>query len=218
MINEIYKILKKQVKNYNVPIAELIKIKTQDNFKTLIITILSARTNDKTLLKIHERLFSKINNLNDLEKLSIKEIEELIYPVGFYKNKAKYLKKLPGIMKKEFNGKIPSNIEDLIKLSGVGRKTANIILNLGFNKPTLAIDVHCHRIPNRLGVINTKTPPETEEELKKILSKKYWKNFNRTFVAFGQNICRPISPHCNACPVKKYCKKIGVKKNTRNFI
>ena len=152
-IDAIYKILKKEVEPYNVPVVDLIEIQTKDPFKVLIATILSARTKDETTAKACEKLFSKIKSAEDLNNFSEKEIQRLIYPVGFYKTKAKYLKKLPRILKEEFGGKIPSEIDDLLKLPGVGRKTANLVRAVAFKKPAMAIDVHCHRIFNRLGYI-----------------------------------------------------------------
>ncbi len=211
-ISRIYKILNKEVKEYKVPVVDLIKIKTQSHFKVLVATILSARTKDETTIKVCERLFSKIKEVNDFEKLSESEIEKLIYPVGFYKTKAKYLKKLPRVLKEEFNGKIPSEIDDLLKLPGVGRKTANLVRSVGFKKPAMAIDVHCHRIFNRLGYIKTKNPYETEMILRNKLPKKYWEKINSLFVAFGQHLCRPVSPYCSKCPIIDYCNQVGVDK------
>ncbi len=212
-INAIYRILSREVKNYKVPVVDLIEIQTNDPFKVLIATILSARTKDETTAKACERLFSKIKNFKDLEKLSEMEIEKLIYPVGFYKVKSKHLKKLPNMLKEEFNEKIPEEIGDLIKLPGVGRKTANLVRAVAFKKPALAIDVHCHRIFNRLSYIRTKTPFETEMELRKKLPKKYWEKINSLFVAFGQHLCRPISPYCSKCKIVSYCNRINVKKS-----
>ena len=211
-IDSIYRILSKEVKNYKVPVVDLIKIKTQSHFKVLVATILSARTKDETTIKVCERLFEKVKDVNDFEKLSEAEIEKLIYPVGFYRTKAKHLKKLPKVLNEEFNGKIPSEIDALLKLPGVGRKTANLVRAVAFKKPALAIDVHCHRIFNRLGYIQTKTPFETEMKLMEKLPKKYWEKINSIFVAFGQHLCRPVSPHCSKCPIIKHCNQVSVKK------
>ena len=210
-MDKIYEILKKEVRNYKVPVVDLIKIKTQSHFKVLVATILSARTKDETTIKVCETLFSKVKDIDDFEKLSENEIEKLIYPVGFYKTKAKYLKKLPKVLEEEFNGKIPSEIDDLLKLPGVGRKTANLVRAVGFRKDGLCIDTHCHRIFNRLGYIKTNTPFETEMVLRNKLTKKYWEKINYLLVAFGQNLCRPISPYCSKCPIIKYCNRKGVK-------
>jgi len=210
-ISQIYEILKKETKNYKAPVVDLIEVQTNDPFKVLIATILSARTKDETTSKVCERLFSKVKDFNDLNKLNEREIEKLIYPIGFYKTKAKYLKKLPEALK-EFNSKVPNEIDDLLKLPGVGRKTANLVRAVAFKKPAMAIDVHCHRIFNRLGYIKTKTPYETEMELREKLPKKYWENFNSMLVAFGQNLCRPLSPHCSKCPIIEYCNQVNVDK------
>ena len=211
-IDIVYNILKKEVKKYKIPVVDLVKIKTKSHFNVLIATILSARTKDETTIKVCEKLFERVKCLDDLEKLSSKEIEKLIYPVGFYKTKAKHLKKLPGVLRKEFDGKIPSEIDDLLKLPGVGRKTANLVRAVGFGKPAVTVDVHVNRIMNRLGYVKTKTPHETEIVLREKLPKKYWGKINYLFVAFGQNLCRPISPWCSRCKIIKYCNQIGVEK------
>ena len=212
-IDKIYSILKKEVINYKVPIVDIIQIQTKDPFKVLITTILSARTKDETTSKAAKKLFIKIKKIKDLEKFTQKEIEKLIYPVGFYKTKAKHLKQLPIVLKQEFNNKIPETINELIKLPGVGRKTANLVVTIAFNKQGICVDTHVHRIINRFGYINTKTPLETEIKLREKLPKKYWKPINSIIVAFVQNLCTPISPHCSECPIKKYCNKVGVKKS-----
>ena len=212
-IDKIYSILKKEVINYKVPIVDIIQIQTKDPFKVLITTILSARTKDETTSKAAKKLFIKIKKIKDLEKFTQKEIEKLIYPVGFYKTKAKHLKQLPIVLKQEFNNKIPETINELIKLPGVGRKTANLVVTIAFNKQGICVDTHVHRIINRFGYINTKTPLETEIKLREKLPKKYWKPINSIIVAFGQNLCTPISPHCSEGPIKKYCNKVGVKKS-----
>lgn len=208
-INKIYSILSKEVVKYNVPIIELIELETKDPFKILIGTILSARTKDQVTIKASRKLFSKVNKVDDFKKLEIKEIEKLIYPIGFFHNKAKFLKELPNHIK---NNIIPDTIEELIKLPGVGRKTANLVLAVAFKKEAICVDTHVHRIMNRIGYVKTKTPFKTEMELRKILPKKYWIKINYLLVSLGQNLCRPISPFCSKCKIKKYCKKIGVKK------
>ena len=157
-----------------------------------------------------------VNHYNPKEilKLSEKEIQSLIYPVGFYKVKAKRIKEISKILLDEYQGNVPSTLKELIKINGIGRKTANIVMVYGYNKQDyLPIDTHCHRIPNRIGWISTKTAHETEIELKKILPKPYWKDFNHLFVLFGQNICTPLSPYCSICPIKSYCEQNGVKKH-----
>jgi|TARA_B100002003_G_C14068241_1_gene513966 endonuclease III len=212
-ISKIYAILKKEVINYKVPVVDLIEIQTQDPSKVLIATILSARTKDETTVQACKKLFQKVKKISDLNKLTQKQLEKLIYPVGFYKTKAKHLKQLPNTLKKEFNNKLPDTVEELIKFPGVGRKTANLVVTIGFKKHAMCVDVHVHRISNRLGYIKTKNPLETEMTLRKKLPKKYWANYNSILVAFGQNLCRPINPWCSKCPIIKHCSRIGVKNN-----
>jgi len=206
-MDKIYKILRKHVVKYNLPVVDMIEMKAQDPFKILVTTILSARTNDKATRQASERLFSKVKKINDLEKLSAKEIEKLIYPVGFYRNKARHLKRLPKAVK---FGRIPDTIEELMKLPGVGRKTANLVVAIAFKKPAVCVDTHVHRIMNRIGYVKTKTPFETEMSLRRKLPKKYWLTINSILVTHGQNTCRPISPKCSKCPIEKYCNKVGV--------
>jgi endonuclease III len=158
-------------------------------------------------------LFKKAPDLDSLNKLSIEEIKKLIYPIGFYNEKAKHLKKLPLIIKQEYNNKIPNTLEELLKIPGVGRKTANLVLAVAFKKPAICVDIHVHRISNRLGLINTSKPLETELELIKIIPKKYWRVYNAYLVSYGQNHCFPILPRCSDCIINKYCHKKGVKKH-----
>lgn len=202
----IFKILSKEISKYNVPIVDLIKVQTNDPFKILIATILSARTKDSVTHLAADRLFTKIKSFKDFNNYSQKEIEQLIFPVGFYKTKAKHLKELPLAMK-QFNNKIPNTIDELIKLPGVGRKTANLVRSVAFGKDAICVDTHVHRISNRIGFIKTNTPFESEMQLRKTLPTKYWKKINFYFVALGQNICLPRNPKCNICPINKYCEK-----------
>ncbi len=155
-------------------------------YKTLVSTLLSSRTKDETTLEASMRLFKKAPNVKELKKLRIEEIKKLIYPVGFYKTKAEYLNKLAEKIIKEYGGKIPMTGAVLVTLPGVGRKTANLVLNRAFGKPTIAVDTHVHRISNLLGWVNTKTPEQTEIELMKVLPKKYWSQINRLFVSMGR--------------------------------
>ena len=212
-IAAVYDILKREVAHYKVPVVDLIQMQTKDPFKVLITTIMSARTKDATTVGAAERLFASVKKAEDLEKLSTKEIEKLIYPIGFYKNKARFLKQLPQVLKEEFNGRIPQTIEQLVKLPGVGRKTANLVVAVAFEKPAVCVDTHVHRIMNRLGYVKTKTPFETEMALRKKLPLQYWETINSMLVAFGQNLCTPISPHCSRCPIRQYCNRVGVTKS-----
>ena len=207
-IDKIYQILKKNYLNYKTPVVELIQIQTKDPFKVLVATMLSARTKDVTTSSICKRIFKRVNSIKDLEKVGIKELEKLIYPVGFYHQKAKHLKMWSPIIKEKFNNQIPKTIDELTQLPGVGRKTANLVLATAFNINAICVDTHVHRICNRLGYVKTKTPFETEMALIKILPKKYWISFNTYLVAFGQNHCRPISPKCSTCEIYKECKRV----------
>ena len=183
-------------------------------FTVLISCLLSLRTKDEITEKATMKLLVNHYNPKEILKLSEKEIQSLIYPVGFYKVKAKRIKEISKILLDEYQGNVPSTLKELIKINGIGRKTANIVMVYGYNKQDyLPIDTHCHRIPNRIGWISTKTAHETEIELKKILPKPYWKDFNHLFVLFGQNICTPLSPYCSICPIKSYCEQNGVKKH-----
>lgn len=206
-IAAIVRILSRQ--EYALPLAETVKERNKDALFILVSTILSARTKDSMTEKVCTKLFKKIRNAGDLEKIKIEELRKIIRPVNYYKNKARYLKELPAYIK---DG-VPSEIEELIKLPGVGRKTANIVRNVAFRKPAMPVDVHVNRIMNRLGYIKTKNPKETEFALRKKLPKKYWGVINYLLVMHGQNTCTPISPKCSNCPIRKYCNKIGVTKS-----
>ncbi|WP_297446357.1 endonuclease III [Desulfurobacterium sp.] len=212
-IDKIVEILKRESKKWDVPVVSLMSRHDRDPFKILISTILSLRTKDEVTARASERLFKKANNPYDMVKLSEKEIEELIYPVGFYRNKAKTIKEICKTLIEKYDGKVPDSLDELLKLKGVGRKTANLVVTLGFNKPGICVDTHVHRIMNRIGYVKTKTPEETEFALRKKLPKKYWKIINELLVALGQHICHPISPKCSICPIRDYCQKVGVRRS-----
>lgn len=211
--DQIYKILEARFKEFPTPVVDFIEVQTKDPFKILVATILSARTKDTTTTKVVQGLFKEVSKVEDLDKLTITQLEKLLYPVGFYKNKAQYLKALPKVLKEEFNNEIPEEIDELIKLPGVGRKTANLVRAIAFKKPAVCVDIHVHRIFNRLGMIRTKNPFETEMTLRKELPVKYWIHFNSYFVAFGQNLCTPRKPKCSECPIYDGCMRIGVKES-----
>lgn len=177
-----------------------------DPFKILIGTILSARTRDEVTTAVIKALFSRFKNPDELSKANLSEIKKLIQKIGFYNVKASRLKEVSQLIIKKYNGKVPSNLDDLLTLPGVGRKTANCVLVYGFKKAAIPVDIHVHRISNRIGIVNTKSPEETENVLQKSIDKKYWIRVNETFVTFGQNICLPIRPKCNVCQLTKICK------------
>ncbi|HOZ36168.1 MAG TPA: endonuclease III [archaeon] len=210
-IRRIYSILEKEVKKFDNPFAESVQEKYKDPFFVLVATILSARTLDKTTAKVCEKLFKEVKGINDLEKISISKLEKLLYPVGFYKTKAKHLKELPIVLKERYNGRIPEEIEQLLELPGVGRKTANLVVSVTFGKPGICVDTHVHRITNILGIVKTKTALETEMALRRILPKELWTKTNYLFVTLGQNICFSRKPNCRMCPIAKMCP-FGLKK------
>jgi endonuclease III len=177
-----------------------------DPFKILIGTILSARTRDEVTTAVIKALFSRFKNPDELSKANLSDIKKLIQKIGFYNVKASRLKEVSQLIIKKYNGEVPSNLDDLLTLPGVGRKTANCVLVYGFNKAAIPVDIHVHRISNRIGIVNTKNPEETENVLQKAIDKKYWIRVNETFVTFGQNICLPIRPKCNVCQLTKMCK------------
>ncbi len=209
-IDRFIELLSEEVKTYNVPVVDLIAVQTEEPFKILVATILSARTKDETTAKATSKLFKKARNIKELALLTEQEITKLIYPVGFYKNKARFLKQLPSVLKEKFNNEIPTEVEPLTKLPGVGRKTANLVVSVAFNKPAICVDTHVHRIMNIWGYVKTKTPLETEMALRKKLPEKYWIRINSLLVAFGQGTCKPLAPHCDRCILTADCPKIGV--------
>ena len=209
-IPSVYRLLRVEYLKHKTPVVELVKAQTDDPFRILVATILSARTKDETTAQVSRRLFKVVRKPHDLDKLSIKELEKHIFPIGFYHTKAKHLKLLPAALDELFKGQIPNEIDDLVKLPGVGRKTANLVRAVAFDKPAVCVDVHVHRICNRLGLLKTETPFETEMKLRKILPGKYWITWNSHLVSFGQTTCRAIGPKCSICPIYKFCSRIGV--------
>lgn len=203
-IGNILKILQKYVKNIPEPAIEKISNKYNSSFHILISTLLSARTKDATTIKVCQNLFKKIKNNQDLIKINKTTLQKLLYPVGFYKIKTKHLKELSLILKKKFND-VPDTIDGLLTLPGVGRKTANLVLILAFNKYGICVDTHVHRIVNRWQYIHTRTPDDTEQALRKKLPKPYWKTINNILVSYGKVICKPVNPLCQQCKINQYC-------------
>jgi len=210
-IEEVFRILEKTLKEETM-INKFAKEK-YNPFQILVATILSARTKDELTEDVSRKLFKKVKSPSDLLKSSEDELEKEIYPVGFYKTKARNLLKLAKILMKEYGGEVPNKFEELLKLPGVGRKTANIVLSYAFNKPAIAVDTHVHRIFNRWRFVNTKTPEETEIVLRKKLPKKLWKKVNNILVSFGKSICKPVNPLCEKCPINKICQYPKIKEN-----
>ena len=179
-----------------------------DPYLVLIACILSLRTNDKTTYPATLRMLELGRTPEDFAKCDVKELEKAIYPVGFYANKAKQIVELSKDLVEKYNSKVPESIEEMTKFKGVGRKTANLVMSRGFNKPAICVDVHVHRIFNRLGYVKTKTPEETEFALREKLPVKHWIDINTLLVTHGQNVCKPIKPMCGICPIKDYCRKL----------
>lgn len=206
MIDEIVKTLEeaKQPKSDFVKLMNSFK----DPYLVLIACILSLRTNDRTTYPATLRMLKLAKTPQQMIGVNIEDLEKAIYPVGFYKNKAGQIIELSKVLVEKYDGKVPCDIDELCKFRGVGRKTANLVLSEGFNTPAICVDVHVHRIFNRLGYLKTKTPEETEFELRNKLPQKYWIPINSLLVTHGQNVCKPIKPLCDKCPIEKYCAKL----------
>ncbi|HEX6770286.1 MAG TPA: endonuclease III [Candidatus Binatia bacterium] len=209
-IHQAVRILRREVPKWDTPVVTLMAETYESPFRVLISCILSLRTQDATTAKASHRLFAVADSPQAMVKLPARKIEKLIYPVGFYKTKARQILEMCRTIINRHAGKIPDEIDDLLAFKGVGRKTANLVVTLGYNKPGICVDTHVHRISNRWGYIKTATPEKTEIALRAKLPKKYWIEYNNLLVNFGQHLCRPISPLCSECPVKKYCRQIGV--------
>lgn len=208
-IEKIVQILKdvNQPRSEFVQLMETFHLKENGPFLVLISCILSLRTNDKTTYPATLRMLKLGTTPQEFAKVNALDLEKAIYPVGFYINKARQIIELSKILVEKYDSKVPDEIDELIKFNGVGRKTANLVLSRGFNKPAICVDVHVHRIFNRLGCIKTKNPEETEFVLRKKLPVQFWIDINTLLVTHGQNICKPIKPMCNICPIEKYCEK-----------
>ncbi|HOH47147.1 MAG TPA: endonuclease III [Candidatus Cloacimonadota bacterium] len=204
--------LKVHFESVRTPIVDLIQAQTNDPFKVLVATILSARTKDSTTSEAVSALFQKIDDADGLEAMEASVLNSIIGKVGFHREKTKHLKALPAVLKEKFGGSVPSEIDDLLQLPGVGRKTANLVRAVAFGLPAICVDVHVHRICNRWGYVKTKTPLETEMALRKILPLKHWLVVNSFIVAFGQNLCTPLRPDCKNCPIRQHCPALGVDK------
>jgi len=206
-VERILELLRKAVVELKPPVEGMIEIQKGDHYRALVCGILSARSRDEKTIPVCRKLFEKYPTAEALAKAPLGEIEETIKGIGLYRQKAKYLKEASQKLVKEFNGKLPRSLKDLTQFPGVGRKIANILLLHVYGEDTIAVDTHVHRIANLLGLVNTKTPLETERKLKEITPKRLWKEVNYLLVGFGQTICDPKKPKCEICPVKVHCKK-----------
>ena len=212
-IHPVIDALTKAAPSWDVPAVTLVAETSRDPFRVLISTVLSLRTKDETTAAASRRLFALADNPSGMLKLSENEIAKAIYPVGFYRVKARNVLDICRTLVENYDSRVPDDLDELLKLKGVGRKTANLVLTLGYDKPGICVDTHVHRISNRLGYIKTKNPLETEMALRKKLPKEYWIDYNSLLVAFGQHLCKPISPMCTLCPVSEWCDRVGVDKS-----
>ena len=209
-IDSIIKILKKELAVSIMPIVSHLAENQRDPFMILISTLLSLRTKDEVTAVATERLFELASTPEEMLKIPLDKISKTIYPVGFYRVKARNIHHTCRELIERFDSKVPDNLDDLLSIKGVGRKTANLVVSLAYGKDAICVDTHVHRISNRLGYVKTKTPDETEFALRKTLPRRHWIIYNTIMVAFGRKTCKPVSPLCSQCPINKYCDRVGV--------
>jgi endonuclease-3 len=209
-IDAIVSILSKKRDEWELPIVSEIAANNPDPFRILISTILSLRTKDEVTRDASKRLYALADTPETMMRLSVEEIEKAIFPVGFYHNKAANIIEICRTLVEKYGGKVPDDLDELLTMRGVGRKTANLVVTIGYGKPGICVDTHVHRISNRLGYVSTSSPNETEFALREKLPEKYWIDYNDLLVTFGQNLCKPISPLCSQCPIHDHCMRVGV--------
>ena len=209
-IHEAMAMLREAVKAWEPALVDEMGRRDRNPYRVLIATILSLRTKDTVTAEAAPKLFALADNPHDMVGYSDKEIADVIYPVGFYRNKARDILAISQTLIDEYDGQVPDELDELLKLRGVGRKTANLVITAGFNKPGICVDIHVHRISNRWGYVQTKTPEKTEFALREKLPAEYWIEYNGLLVTFGQNLCTPTSPWCSRCPVEQFCDRVGV--------
>ncbi|HOY09111.1 MAG TPA: endonuclease III [Candidatus Omnitrophota bacterium] len=212
-IHRVIALIRRAMKDMPDPSVTLVGKKWQDPYLVLISCLLSLRTKDETTLPAAERLFKLASTPRGMAGLEVKAIEDAIYPVGFYRTKARTVRGVSRDILERFHGEVPRTLEDLMSFKGVGRKTANLVLIEGFHIPAMCVDTHVHRISNRFGYVKTRDPHQTEWALRKKLPKPYWTDYNALLVTWGQNICKPVSPLCSQCPVNHFCAREGVTKS-----
>jgi endonuclease-3 len=209
-INPIMQALKRAVEGMRVPIVTEYSRDGADPFRILISTVLSLRTKDETTAAASARLFALAKTPEAMLRLDEGRIAREIFPVGFYKTKARTIRRICQVLIERHGGRVPDDLDELLKLNGVGRKTANLVLTLGFGKPGICVDTHVHRITNRWGLVATRTPEQTEMALRRLLPARYWIPINDWLVAYGQQVCRPVSPRCSVCALRRWCGRLGV--------
>jgi endonuclease-3 len=209
-IHGVMRVVRGEVRRWREPVLGVVARESRDPFRILIACILSLRTKDQTTAEAAGRLFPLADTPAATVRLPLRRIERAIYPVGFYRTKAKQLREVSRRPLDVYDGKVPDSIDELLTLHGVGRKTANLVVTVGYRKPGICVDIHVHRISNRWGYVRTKTPEETEQALRKKLPRRYWITFNDLLVPYGQNLCRPVSPFCSRCKLVTFCDQAGV--------
>jgi endonuclease-3 len=212
-VGRLLRILRREAPAWSAPIVTLVSVQTRDPFRTLISCILSLRTKDETTAAASRRLFERAHTPETILRIPARELERIIFPVGFYRTKAKVIRGICADLIAKFGGQVPGEIDALLTLKGVGRKTANLVVTEAFHKPGICVDTHVHRISNRWGLVKTATPEKTEMALRRVLPRRYWIEYNSLLVAFGQTICHPTSPWCSRCPLERQCPRIGVKRS-----
>ena len=212
-IHEVVRILWQEVSKWKTPAVTVVAARSRNPFDVLVSCLLSLRTKDETTAQAFARLQTRARTPRGLLRIPESELARIIFPVGFYNQKAKSLHEICRTLLRDYDGKVPDSIDELLKLKGVGRKTANLVVTLGHGKPGICVDTHVHRITNRWGYLSTSTPEQTEFALRKKLPPEYWIEFNDLLVTYGQNRCKPISPICSECPILSMCKQIGVTKH-----
>ncbi|MBI4401573.1 MAG: endonuclease III [Nitrospirae bacterium] len=209
-IHPALRILRREVRQWQEPVVGVVAKVSRDPFRILISCVLSLRTKDRTTAEASQRLFALAADPSTMLRLPLRRIERAIFPVGFYRTKAKAIREICRRLLVNYDGRVPDSIEELLTLQGVGRKTANLVVTVGYGKPGICVDVHVHRISNRWGYVKTKTPEATEQALRRKLPAQYWITYNDLLVPFGQNVCLPVSPYCSRCKVARYCDRVGV--------
>jgi len=212
-IDACIRILKREIRRWKEPIVGVVAKASCDPFQILISTVLSLRTKDQTTAEASTRLFRLATTPQAMLAVPRRTIERAIYPVGFYRTKARHIHGICRDLLARYGGRVPGEIDELLTLKGVGRKTANLVVTLGFRKPGICVDVHVHRISNRWGYIRTTSPAQSEEALRRKLPRRHWIVYNDLLVPFGQNLCTPVSPRCSECKLARYCERVGVVKS-----
>jgi len=212
-IHQAMGILADAVKGWVSPAVTIVATRDHDPFKVLVSCILSLRTRDQTTAEASARLFGLADTPEKIARLGLSQIEEAIYPVGFYRVKAQQILDISRELSERHSGRVPDELEELLRFKGVGRKTANLVLTLGYGKPGICVDIHVHRICNRWGYVTTRNPEQTEAALRQKLPPEYWIVINDLLVTFGQNQCTPVSPRCSSCPLYQLCDRVGVLKH-----